>query len=112
MNSRILGLLLGLLVLLVACPDETKPPPINKPPIAAFTVNATVQAGTALAFDASSSSDPDKDALIFSWDFGDGSKGGVPKIAHIFAAAGNFKVALLVSDGKGGTNSQIGRAHV
>ena len=108
MNSslyRLFGLLLGLLILLVACPDETKPPPVNKPPIAAFSANATVQAGTALAFDASSSSDPDKDVLGFSWDFGDGSKGGTPKIAHVFAAAGDFKVALMVSDGKGGVNN-------
>ena len=110
MNSslyRYFGLLLGLIVLLVGCPDDgTKPPPTtNKPPVAAFTVNATVQAGTALAFDASSSSDPDKDVLGFSWDFGDGSKGGTPKIAHVFAAAGDFKVALMVSDGKGGVNN-------
>jgi hypothetical protein len=104
MNSRHLGLLLGLMALLVACPDETKPPAVNKSPVAVFDSNASVLAGTALAFDASSSSDPDNDALGFSWDFGDGGKGGVPKIAHVFAAAGDFDVMLMVTDGKGGTS--------
>lgn len=99
-------LALTLLVGLTACPtDPPSQPPTNHAPTAAFTALETVKAGTPLAFDASTSSDPDKDVLTFSWDFGDGQNGGVAKIAHVFAKDGAFKVKLTVSDGKGGLNS-------
>lgn len=72
----------GLLVLLLGC-GGAKPP--NKPPTAIFTVSADgVEVGKALSFDASASSDPDGDALVYSWEFGDGERGGSPRIAHRF----------------------------
>jgi PKD domain len=97
-------LLTGLLALIVAC-DTSKPPPENQIPVTAFTVNATVQAGTSLTF-TSNSSDPDGDALTLSWDFGDGVRGGGSSIAHVFAKAGSFNVKLTASDGKGGISSE------
>jgi PKD repeat protein len=96
-------LLMGLLAFIVAC-DTSKPPLENQIPVTAFTVNATVQAGTSLTF-TSTSSDPDGDALTLSWDFADGVRGGGLSIAHVFAKAGSFNVKLTASDGKGGISS-------
>jgi hypothetical protein len=105
--SRVMGLLILVLTLAGCNGGDPKPPPSdNHPPVAAFTSSATTTpALSALSFDASTSSDPDGDALSFSWDFGDGEFGGSNKVAHVFAAAGSFTVKLTVGDGKGGTNS-------
>lgn len=78
----------------------------NGAPTAAFTMSAqSLVAGGAIAFDASASSDPDGDALEYSWSFGDGTRGGVEKIAHPFSTKGSYTVTLTVSDGRGGTGS-------
>ena len=82
------------------------PPPAggNQPPVASFTTAAaTIAAGAPLAFDASASTDPDGDALAHHWNFGDSTHGSSAKLAHIYTAAGNYTVALTVSDGRGGT---------
>ena len=92
-------ILLFLMVLLVACPDPP-PPANNHAPIASFIAPASGTALTAIAFDASASSDPDKDALTYSWDFGDGLRGGGVSIAHEFSSGASFMVKLTVSDGK------------
>ncbi|WP_337867323.1 PKD domain-containing protein [Meiothermus sp.] len=96
-------LILTIIGVLAACGGPAKGP--NQPPTAAFTAGDSVQAGTPLAFDASTSSDPDQDPLSFSWEFGDGVRGGAARIAHIFGEAGTFTVKLTVGDGRGGTNS-------
>jgi PKD repeat protein len=80
-------------------------PPANNAPQAAFSAAGAVTAGDALAFDASASSDVDGDALTFSWDFGDGTRGGGAELAHVFAGSGNFTVTLTVADGRGGSAS-------
>jgi hypothetical protein len=92
---------LTLLVGLTACPNDPPPQPTNHAPTAAFTTLETVQAGTPLAFDASTSSDPDKDTLVFSWDFGDGGRGGSSLLAHVFNGAGSFTVRLTATDPSG-----------
>ncbi len=102
--------LLGLpLALLTACgggggkDDDTDGP--NAAPTAAFTASATtVEAGNALTFDASGSSDPDGDTLTYSWSFGASGRGGTQRIAHVFSSVGSQTVKLTVSDGRGGTN--------
>jgi hypothetical protein len=53
-------------------------------------------------FDARASSDPDGDTLDFSWDFGNGVRGGGERIGHVFDRAGSFVVRLSVGDGRGG----------
>ena len=57
----------------------------------------------AVTFDGGGSSDPDGDALTYSWNFGDGSNGAGKSITHTFANDGKFNVVLTVNDGHGGT---------
>lgn len=81
------------------------PPPANQAPTASFNVAASAQAGTPIAFDANASTDPDGDALTYSWNFGDATLGGGPALAHIYTADGSFTATLTVSDGRGGVAS-------
>jgi len=87
--------------------DDSAPaapaPTGNQAPTAQFAAAASAQAGQAIAFDGAASSDPDGDALSFSWDFGDGIKGGGRAIAHRYAAAGSYTATLAVGDGQGHT---------
>ena len=59
------------------------------------------QQGTPVTFDAGSSTDPDGEALTFSWDFGDGSTGTGAKPQHAYSATGLFSVVVTVSDPRG-----------
>ncbi|WP_162555741.1 PKD domain-containing protein [Reichenbachiella versicolor] len=80
--------------------------PINSNPIAAFVPSVT--AGTVpltVSFDASSSSDPDGDALTYAWDFGDNTTGTGVTVSHTFTTLGSYTVVLNVSDGNGGTDA-------
>ncbi len=74
----------------------------NHPPAAAFTSSSSAVAGSALAFDASASTDPDNDTLTYGWDFGNGQRGGGEKIAAVFDAPGTFTVKLTVWDRRDG----------
>jgi PKD repeat protein len=47
-------------------------------------------------------SDPDGDPLVVHWDYGDGTSGDVE--THTYPLPGNYVVAAIVSDGKGGLN--------
>lgn len=78
------------------------PPAANQPPVATFSVAASVQAGAPLVFDASASTDPDGDGLTYSWQFGDGTHGGGAQLAHIYVGAGTVTATLTVGDGRGG----------
>jgi outer membrane protein OmpA-like peptidoglycan-associated protein len=83
-------------------------PIANRPPVARVTGPATCRTDEALAFDASGSSDPDGDALTYTWDFGDGTpaaKFTFPRTTHRYARAGNYTVRVTVDDGRGGTAS-------
>ncbi len=82
------------------------PPPTNSPPAAlagAKPVSGT--APLAVNFDATGSSDPDGDALHYSWSFGDGSSATGSVVSHTYNAAGNYAATLTVEDGNGGSDS-------
>jgi hypothetical protein len=84
----------------VACPPTG--------PTAAFTAPATSVASTAVAFDASASLARDGSSLAFFWEFGDGGRGGGPRIAHVYATSGARSVVLTVTDGAGRSASKTG----
>lgn len=51
--------------------------------------------------------DGDGDALTFTWDLGDGTKGSgsVPPANHVYADNGTYEIVLTVDDGRGGADT-------
>ena len=74
----------------------------NEPPIAALSVSPR-QVGmaglTEYGFDGGASSDPDEDALTYTWDFGDGGRGSGRTVEHVYNSEGTYTVTLTVNDG-------------
>ncbi|MDQ6821651.1 MAG: PKD domain-containing protein [Actinomycetota bacterium] len=75
-------------------------------PIASFVVpTAFPMVGQSVAFDGSSSSDPDGPITSYSWTFGDGTTGTGATPSHVYASYGAYSVTLTVTDGDGQTAS-------
>ena len=80
----------------------------NKPPVATFTVSpgTEVTHKQVVTFDASASTDPDKNdvkILTYEWDFKDGTKipkGTMKVVTHAFETDGKYQVWLYVYDAK------------
>ncbi|WP_123380363.1 LamG-like jellyroll fold domain-containing protein, partial [Pseudokineococcus lusitanus] len=68
--------------------------PFDEPPTAAFTATSD---GTAVAVDASTSTDPEG-PLTYAWDFGDGATATGVTASHTYARPGRYEVALVVTD--------------
>lgn len=76
---------------------------VNTPPtLNALEAEKTACVGTKLNFDASTATDADGDALEYYWSFGDGSvlRAG-PKVSHEYKQGGQYRVSVIVDDGKG-----------
>lgn len=80
-----------------AATGETIP---NEPPIANPGGPYSGAEDGPVSFDGSGSSDPDEDALTYSWDFGDGATGTGVNPNHAYTAGGTYTVTLVVNDGK------------
>jgi glucose/arabinose dehydrogenase len=78
----------------------------NRPPTA--SISAEPQAGDpplSVAFSAQGSSDPDGEALTYSWSFGDGATGSGLSVTHVYTRSGVFTAMLTVRDPRGATGS-------
>jgi len=85
----------------------------NRNPVAEVFANPTTgSAPLDVAFNASTSSDPDDDPLTFTWNFGDGSTGTGATPTHRYAASGTYNPVVTVSDGRGGTATATVRIDV
>ncbi|MFC7649203.1 PKD domain-containing protein [Streptosporangium lutulentum] len=54
-----------------------------------------------MAFSSAGSSDPDGDALTYSWAFGDGGTSTAANPTHVYTTDGRRTVTLTVRDGTG-----------
>lgn len=115
-NIARIGLIGSALVLSVAaCGGDEVTGPDNNPPTAAVSANPTqVPPGdgnsTIVTIDGSASTDPDGDALSYSWTvpsgtFENGTTAADPTIEVSFPGAAPYTVTLVVDDGNGETDS-------
>ena len=71
-------------------------------PRALFTLSFPVAfAGSPITFDATGSKDTANAIASYAWDFGDGSVDNLSIETHTYAAAGEYKVSLTVTNDKG-----------
>jgi len=72
----------------------------NQPPVAVSAATPTEgPAPLSVSFSSAGSSDPEGDALSFSWDFGDGTSSNEANPLHTYVKTGQYTVRLTVSDG-------------
>jgi PKD repeat protein len=69
-----------------------------QPPVADAGGPYTGLPSSVVDFDGSGSTDPQGEALTYSWEFGDGTTGTGVKPTHAYATAGNYTVSLTVTD--------------
>jgi PKD repeat protein len=85
---------------LVAFKAANATPP-NQPPVAA--ADATPKSGSAplnVSFSSAGSSDPEGQALSYSWTFGDGQTSTAANPTHTYTQQGSYSARLSVSDGR------------
>ncbi len=79
---------------------------INGAPSASIEDVKASCTGDKVAFNASSSSDPDGNSLKYRWDFGDGTSAeGGSKVSHQYTKGGSYNVRVTVDDGSGSSCS-------
>ncbi len=77
-------------------------PPANQPPVASFTRSpSSGVVPLAVSFDASTSSDPDGDYLLYHWSFGDGATATGPIASHSYTSVASHTATLTVTDAVG-----------
>ncbi len=84
----------------------TVQPAQNRPPTARFAVSTH---GLTVSVDATSSSDPDGDALTYAWTFSDGATASGVTTNHTFAQGGDHTISVVVTD-PGGASSTTARS--
>lgn len=80
----------------------------NRPPQAMVATNvAAGRLPLEVKFDATKSSDKDRGALTYAWDFGDGQIGEGEKVAHRFTTLGQYAVTLTVKNAQGSSDKAL-----
>ena len=75
------------------------------PTVSINASSTTVEAGTAVEFDGSGSSDADGSIASYAWDFGDGATASGVAPTHTYESAGDYTVSLTVTDDDGASSS-------
>ncbi|MFM1767857.1 MAG: hypothetical protein RJA22_386 [Verrucomicrobiota bacterium] len=75
----------------------------NQPPVADAGQDRTGTNRVPVSFHAGGSRDPEGSALVYQWNFGDGSTGAGLLVSHVYASAGQYVVELTVTDAGGAT---------
>jgi PKD repeat protein len=88
--------------------DDCGNGPANHAPTVSAQRNpgGDVQPGDPVAFTATGT-DADDDTLTYSWDFGDGGTATTQDAMHTYTELGVYYAKVTVSDGKGGTASEL-----
>ncbi len=73
----------------------------NATPVASAGIARAAVVGEPVSFDATSSSDPDGDPLVYEWAFGDGATATGATATHAYASSGLFTARLTVTDPRG-----------
>jgi DNA/RNA endonuclease G (NUC1) len=76
-----------------------------KPPIAAIDGPYAGAEGGSIAMSAASSLDPNGTVVSYAWNFGDGTTGTGPSVAHTYAQDGVYAVTVTVTDNDGLTDN-------
>ena len=78
----------------------------NDSPTTAVSANRTsIEAGEAVTFDATGSTDTDGSIASYEWAFGDGSTATGAQPSHTFSSAGSYTVELTVTDDDGAADN-------
>ncbi len=72
----------------------------NTPPTPVLGTELLADCKTVL-FDASRTTDPDGDALTFTWYFGDDQTGTGSRTAHTYAEPGNYEITCIIEEASG-----------
>jgi hypothetical protein len=87
-------------------------PPVGGAPVAIPGGPYAGNIGVPVTFDGSGSYDSDGGALLYAWDFGDGSTGAGAIVKHAYAQAGEYIVTLTVTDDELETDTNAAKATI
>ena len=99
---RVCAYLLGcfLISVLIGCGSSGSSGSVKttEPPVANAGGPYSGMPGVALNFSGSKSTDPQGEALVYGWSFGDGTTGTGMNPTHTYSQAGTYNVSLTVTD--------------